>query len=97
LTFVSVPQQRYRRSSQDSEDEYSSPEPEKVHPKPSPEVKIFVAEPMRDKPVTDISGIGDILGRKLALSGFDKVNCRETRKYGETKAYVLCNCGCVCV
>ena len=78
IFFVSLTvfllQHKYRRTSQDPEEEESSPQPESAPPKASPEVKIFVAEPMRDKPVTDISGIGDILGRKLALSGFDKVS-----------------------
>jgi len=50
------------------------PAEEPPEQQPVPEVKIFVAEPMRDRPVTDISGIGNILGRKLALSGYDKVS-----------------------
>ncbi|KAM3605577.1 uncharacterized protein V6R79_001090 [Siganus canaliculatus] len=32
----------------------------------------FVAEPMGDKPVTALSGIGDVLGRRLEDQGFDK-------------------------
>ncbi|KAI3363547.1 hypothetical protein L3Q82_012153, partial [Scortum barcoo] len=32
----------------------------------------FVGEPMGDKPVTALSGVGEALGRKLADQGFDK-------------------------
>ncbi|XP_060081629.1 barrier-to-autointegration factor A-like [Ylistrum balloti] len=32
----------------------------------------FVAEPMGEKPVTDLSGIGETLGSRLASQGFDK-------------------------
>lgn len=33
----------------------------------------FVAEPMGDKPVKDLAGIGDALGGRLESKGFDKV------------------------
>jgi len=32
----------------------------------------FVAEPMGEKEVTDLAGIGDVLGKRLAGKGFDR-------------------------
>lgn len=36
--------------------------------------KEFVAEPMGEKPVTALAGIGDALGGRLEDKGFDKVS-----------------------
>ena len=33
----------------------------------------FVAEPMGEKSVTDLAGIGGVLGDRLEKKGFDKV------------------------
>ncbi|XP_062375351.1 barrier-to-autointegration factor-like [Sardina pilchardus] len=34
--------------------------------------KDFVSEPMGDKPVNALSGVGEVLGKKLEDQGFDK-------------------------
>lgn len=36
----------------------------------------FVAEPMGEKPVGTLAGIGDVLGKRLEDKGFDKVSFR---------------------
>ena len=33
----------------------------------------FVAEPMGEKPVKELAGVGEVLGKRLEDSGFDKV------------------------
>jgi len=33
---------------------------------------LFVAEPMGEKPVTDLAGIGEILGKRMENRGYDK-------------------------
>lgn len=33
----------------------------------------FVAEPMGEKPVSELAGVGEVLGRRLETAGFDKV------------------------
>lgn len=39
----------------------------------------FVAEPMGDKPVTDLAGVGEVLGKRLVTAGFDKVNTKHSK------------------
>ena len=40
----------------------------------------FIQEPMGDKAVTELSGIGETLGGRLSENGFDKVKTTQWRK-----------------
>lgn len=42
----------------------------------------FVVEPMGEKPVTDLAGIGEVLGDRLTHAGFDKVGAPICRFFG---------------
>lgn len=33
----------------------------------------FISEPMGDKPVTDLAGVGEVLGKRLTENGYNKV------------------------
>lgn len=41
----------------------------------------FVAEPMGEKPVTDLAGVGEVLGKRLDEKGFDKVRTITSKLY----------------
>ncbi|KAJ1519641.1 hypothetical protein ONE63_004911 [Megalurothrips usitatus] len=38
----------------------------------SQKLKNFICEPMGEKPVTDLAGVGEVLGKRLEAQGFDK-------------------------
>lgn len=42
----------------------------------------FVKEPMKDKPVKDLAGIGKTYEKRLAAVGFDKVRCNSSLDIG---------------
>lgn len=44
----------------------------------------FVAEPMGEKPVTDLAGVGETLGKRLESAGFDKVISVRSQKQNHT-------------
>ena len=33
----------------------------------------FISEPMGEKPVTELAGIGEVLGKRLSAKGYDRV------------------------
>ncbi len=51
----------------------------------------FIAEPMSDKPVTDLAGIGETLGGRLSSKGFDKVRtfCISFKCHDNVLCYTL--------
>jgi len=42
--------------------------------------KNFISEPMGQKPVADLAGIGPVLGSRLTEEGFDKVRIAPVNK-----------------
>ena len=50
----------------------------------------FVAEPMNDKAVTDLAGVGEVLGSRLTAAGFDKVSFARNRRRVPRRRRVVC-------
>ena len=51
----------------------------------------FVAEPMNEKPVTDLAGIGEVLGKRLQNKGFDKVSWISSYSFFEFHHHFIRN------
>ena len=62
----------------------------------------FVAEPMNDKAVTDLAGIGEVLGKRLTAKGFDKVSQKSfkcgkvTNLLSQWRSLLMYHSHCIC-
>lgn len=48
----------------------------------------FVAEPMGEKPVTELAGVGEVLGKRLIAAGFDKVRKMLTDLFNDSALHM---------
>lgn len=51
----------------------------------------FVAEPMGEKPVTELAGVGEVLGKRLEVAGFDKVSDLAPKYSCLLSSFVYCD------